>query len=79
MPVAMKRSVVKLDDKKAAAKLPRWNAISESAAKQSKRSLTVSYTHLEQAAKRIANIRLTMGCCVNIDMAYMLPGVFGKR
>ncbi len=39
VPVAMKRSVVKLDDKKAAAKLPRWNAISESAAKQSKRSL----------------------------------------
>ena len=39
VPVAMKRSVVKLDDKKAAAKLPRWNAISESAAKQSRRSL----------------------------------------
>ena len=39
VPVTMKRSVVKLDDKKAAAKLPRWNAISESAAKQSKRSL----------------------------------------
>ena len=39
VPVAMKRSVVKLDDKKAAAKLPRWNTISESAAKQSKRSL----------------------------------------
>jgi len=39
VPVAMKRSVVKLDEKKAAAKLPRWNAISESAAKQSKRSL----------------------------------------
>ena len=39
IPVAMKRSVVKLDDKKAAAKLSRWNAISESAAKQSKRSV----------------------------------------
>ncbi len=39
VPVAMKRCVVKLDDKKAAAKLSRWNAISESAAKQSKRSV----------------------------------------
>lgn len=39
IPVAMKRSVVKLDDRKAAAKLSRWNAISESAAKQSKRSV----------------------------------------
>ena len=39
VPVAMKRSVVKLDERKAAAKLPRWNAISESAAKQSKRSI----------------------------------------
>ena len=39
VPVSMKRSIVKLDEKKAAAKLPRWNAISESAAKQSKRSL----------------------------------------
>lgn len=39
VPVAMKRSVVKLDEKKAAAKLTRWNSISESAAKQSKRSL----------------------------------------
>lgn len=39
VPVSMKRCVVKLDDRKAAAKLPRWNAISESAAKQSKRSI----------------------------------------
>ena len=35
----MKNCVVKLDEKKAAAKVRRWNAISESAAKQSKRSL----------------------------------------
>lgn len=35
-PVAMKRSVVKLDDKKAKTKIARWNSISESAAKQSK-------------------------------------------
>ena len=39
VPVAMKRSVVKLDEKKAFTKLQRWNTISESAAKQSKRSI----------------------------------------
>jgi len=39
IPVAMKNCVVKLDDKKAASKVKRWQAISESAAKQSKRTL----------------------------------------
>ena len=37
VPVAMKRCVVKLDDKKAQNKVKRWNGIAESAAKQSKR------------------------------------------
>ena len=37
IPVAMKRSVTKLDVKKEAAKIKRWQGISESAAKQSKR------------------------------------------
>lgn len=39
VPVATRRSVVKLDAKKAEAKLRRWNAIAESAAKQSKRTV----------------------------------------
>lgn len=39
VPVAMKRSVVKLDAKKAESKVKRWNMIAESAAKQSKRSV----------------------------------------
>lgn len=39
IPVAMKNCVVKLDDKKAANKVKRWQAISESAAKQAKRTL----------------------------------------
>ena len=42
VPVATKRAVVKLDKKKEEAKLKRWNAISESAAKQSKRMLIPS-------------------------------------
>lgn len=37
VPVASKRCVVKLDEKKAAAKVSRWQSIAEAAAKQSKR------------------------------------------
>lgn len=39
VPVAMKRCVVKLDEKKAQAKEKRWQQIAESAAKQSKRGI----------------------------------------
>lgn len=39
VPVATHRSVVKLDDKKAAAKVSRWQAIAEAAAKQSRRGV----------------------------------------
>lgn len=39
IPVETKRSVVKLDEKKARAKTARWQQISESAAKQSKRAI----------------------------------------
>lgn len=39
IPVAMKNCVVKLDEKKAAAKTARWQEIAKSAAKQSKRSI----------------------------------------
>ena len=39
VPVATKRCVVKLDDKKAKAKVDRWQAIAEAAGKQSKRAI----------------------------------------
>lgn len=39
IPVATKRCVVKLDDKKAVSKIQRWQQISEAAAKQSKRRI----------------------------------------
>ena len=39
IPVSMKNCVVKLDEKKAASKVARWQEIAKSAAKQSKRSL----------------------------------------
>lgn len=59
IPVAMKRCVVKLDAKKAAKKVERWNSISESAAKQAGRSLipkvseVVSYQEALEKAKKL--------------------------
>lgn len=44
IPVATKRSVVKLDVKKEAAKRKRWQSIAESAAKQSKRMIVPEVT-----------------------------------
>ena len=38
VPVTMKRCIMKLDEKKAAKKVDRWNLIAQSAAKQSKRN-----------------------------------------
>ena len=59
IPVAMKNCVVKLDDKKAASKVARWQEIAKSAAKQSKRSLIpnvqmpMSYKLALEAAKEL--------------------------
>lgn len=44
VPVATKRCVVKLDDKKAASKIARWQGIAEAAAKQSKRAIVPEVT-----------------------------------
>ena len=44
VPVAMKRSVMKMDEKKQQKKIPRWNGISESAAKQSGRRIIPEVT-----------------------------------
>lgn len=46
IPVAMKRSVVKLDEKKATAKVARWQGIAEAAAKQSKRGIIPRVTEV---------------------------------
>lgn len=44
VPVTTKRCIMKLDDKKAASKVQRWNGISEAAAKQSKRRIIPEVT-----------------------------------
>lgn len=46
IPVSMKHSVVKLDEKKQVNKVKRWQAIAESAAKQSKRSVVPNVKHV---------------------------------
>lgn len=63
IPVAMRNCVVKLDEKKAAARQKRWQAIAESAAKQSKRSviprvrLPMSFPEAAEFAKSL-DVRL---------------------
>lgn len=58
-PIEMKRCIVKLDDKKKKSKQTRWQAISESAAKQSKRNTIpeineiISYMAALNAAKEL--------------------------
>ncbi len=46
IPVATKRAVVKLDDKKATKKVERWNSISEGGAKQSGRNVVPKVTEV---------------------------------
>lgn len=46
IPVSTRRAVVKLDEKKAAAKVKRWNGIAESAAKQSRRGIIPQVTNV---------------------------------
>lgn len=54
IPVATKRAVVKLDEKKAAKKVERWNSISESGAKQSKRSIIPKVTQVMSYKEALA-------------------------
>ena len=53
VPVAMKRSVVKLDDKKSEHKIKRWDTIIKNAAEQSKRSILPEITNVMPFAKAI--------------------------
>lgn len=54
VPVATKRAVVKLDDKKAAKKVERWNSIAESGAKQSGRNVIPKVTNVMSFKEAIA-------------------------
>lgn len=63
IPVAAKRCVVKLDERKAEARIARWQGIAEAAAKQSKRGIIPQVTEVlsfSQAVKKASdmNVRL---------------------
>lgn len=63
IPVATKRAVVKLDPKKAASKIARWNAIAEAAAKQSKRRIIPQVTDsmsFKQAVEYAGNLDIKL-------------------
>lgn len=53
VPVAMQRSIAKLDDKKAGRKVERWQSISESAAKQAGRGIIPKVTEPMSFAKAL--------------------------
>ena len=57
IPVAAKRSVVKLDEKKGAAKTARWQGIAEAAAKQSKRRVIPTVKGIMSFAEAVAYAR----------------------
>ncbi len=59
IPVATKRAVVKLDEKKAKSKIARWQTISEAAAKQSKRRI-VPEIHSVMSFKEAVNFAKEM-------------------
>lgn len=63
VPVASKNCVVRLDDKKAASRTKRWQAIAESAAKQSKRSI-IPRVHEPVSFKEAVD--MCSGCDVSI-------------
>ncbi len=54
IPVAAKRCVVKLEEKKAAGKIARWQGIAEAAAKQSKRRIIPRVTNVMSFKEAIA-------------------------
>ncbi len=63
VPVATRRSVVKLDEKKAAARVSRWQAIAEAAAKQSKRGiipLVQQVMDLDQALEHVRDLSVKL-------------------
>ncbi|MBQ7926434.1 MAG: 16S rRNA (uracil(1498)-N(3))-methyltransferase [Lachnospiraceae bacterium] len=63
IPVSTKRAVVKLDDKKAASKVQRWQGIAEAAAKQSKRGIiprVASVVSFKEAVKQAAEMQVRL-------------------
>ncbi|HOO80848.1 MAG TPA: RsmE family RNA methyltransferase [Lachnospiraceae bacterium] len=69
VPVATRRCVVKLDEKKAASKITRWQAISESAAKQSKRAIIPKISNIRTMKEAIEKAKLFHAKAIPYEMA----------
>lgn len=65
IPVSLKRSVVKIDEKKVKSKVERWNGISEAAAKQSKRKIVPVVSSPKTLKEAISYID---SCDVNVRL-----------
>ena len=76
IPMAPARAVVKLDQKKAAAKVKRWQAISESAAKQSKRLLI---PEVKEPVKFSEALKLASDLDVRLIPYELAEGMDGTR
>lgn len=79
IPVAMKRCVVRLDDKKAKAKTARWQGISEAAAKQSKRGVVPrihDVMHYQEALEYARDMDVKL---VPYEMEDILDGAAGME
>ena len=75
VPVATKRAVVKLDKKKEEAKLKRWNAISESAAKQSKRLIIPEIAPVVSFDEALAFVKNFDSKCIPYECASGMDSV----
>lgn len=69
VPVAMKRCVVKLDAKKEASKIARWQGISEAAAKQSKRGVIPKVTGVLTMKEALARATSMEGKIIPYELA----------
>lgn len=69
IPVSTARAVVKLDAKKEAAKLKRWQTIAESAAKQSKRMIIPQITKVMKFSEAIAYAKELDICLIPYELA----------
>ena len=69
IPVATKRSVVKLDTKKAKGKLARWQAIAEAAAKQSKRRIVPEVASVMTMREAVGYARNMQVKCIPYELA----------
>ena len=76
IPMATARAVVKLDQKKAAAKVKRWQALSESAAKQSKRLLI---PEVKEPVKFSEALKLASDLDVRLIPYELAEGMDGTR